>query len=319
MCARTMRIALALLAVCACEDRGGEPRSSLESTWPSDDGRFWTYQLVASLWAGDPGLPDFVLPDEALFPTREEVPPAPTFAVAAAILADLPTREPAEVTEHSYALHFLGSALTPSGGTAQNLVESVDGVPVLAAAAAAHPLLARLARARPDLQPALAGLEVAAPTLTSVRSLILHGGVWEKTASYIGTYGVVDLDLAWKYLEAELTPGHEFAFQLVKPLADDVFLHARVMGRVTVENDAGRFEQALDVVYVIDYGVSEAVNSDGKMLGFFRASSIGRIVYADGVGPVLAEERGLYFAGSDEAALPLDILAIDLVATGSTR
>ena len=130
----------------------------------------------------------------------------------------------------------------------------------------ANPLLQRLAAARPDLRAILlkSGIKLEDQSLES--PLVLHGGSWEKTEAWIGTYGDLYLDLPWKYLEADLGRGHQFTFHLVRNLAPDVFLHAKVVGtpRIPVGSDDSQF--ALEVVYIIDYGISEVVTSGGESL-----------------------------------------------------
>jgi hypothetical protein len=223
---------------------------------------------------------------------------------------------------------------TGSGAVGQNLVEFVDGQPVTEAERLASSLgvssgfLAQLGRARPDLRLRLAEAAKARGFAASVvdsfdiipfTPMFLSGGTWEKGDTWIGLYGDLDLDLAWKYLESDLEPGHEFTLQLVKSLADDVFLHARVNRRVRVRTGQATYTDALEVVYLVDYGITTLIGPLGQTLGFTRPFSLATVVYAPLAGPVWNEERALYHVGNTEPSEPLETLLLDLQERGRTR
>ena len=81
--------------------------------------------------------------------------------------------------------------------------------------------------------------------------------------------------------------------QLVPELASDVFLRARVLGTGTIDTPAGRYTNAIEVFYVIDYGESEATDESGNALGIQHSLGYGSVHYVPGVGPVASYERVL--------------------------
>jgi hypothetical protein len=145
---------------------------------------------------------------------------------------------------------------------------------------------------------------------------MLHGGAWERTPWEIGTYGDLDDQLAWLYLDANLQPRAEFEFQLIPSLADDVFLLCRILGRRTIETQIGRLRGALDCLYVVDYGV--AVVFDQEPVGYFRLVDYGIVTYVPDVGPVQCLERRFEVPGT----LPSDPIRragdtwLDIIDTG---
>ena len=206
-----------------------------------------------------------------------------------------PRGAPISSEDALYTLQFAGTITTVSGAKGQNLVSSLDGgpMPVQAAGSArADRFLARVAAVRPDLRQRIEA-RIGHTVIDAIDPLplFLAAGAWQKTVDWIGKYADLNTDLAWLYLENNLTPGHSFTLQLVPELADDVFLHGRVLGAVTVETEAGTYEDALEVVYQIDYGVSQAADIDGSVVGYVRIFDVARVIYAAGVGPVESEER----------------------------
>src|SRR5262245_18384792 len=79
--------------------------------------------------------------------------------------------------------------------------------------------------------------------------------------------------------------------QLVPSIADDVFLHARVLGARTVSVPSGTYQQVLDVLYAIYFGVVAIVDDTQHTLGYVRLYDYGSIAYAADVGPVESVER----------------------------
>ncbi len=73
---------------------------------------------------------------------------------------------------------------------------------------------------------------------------------------------------------------------------------------------------ALEVVYIIDYGISEVVTSVGETLYYFRPYSLGRVFYVPNVGPVQSEERGVYFVGEASPERPVMSQTLLLRETG---
>jgi hypothetical protein len=162
--------------------------------------------------------------------------------------------------------------------------------------------------ARPDLAakiaarwPAAIRTESAAAAASVHPPTFLFGYAWEKTSEYIGSYGDLNTELAWKYLEANLRPGSSFTMQLIPDLTDNVFLHARVLREHTSITDAGAFRRALQVLYLVDFGVSFGTDVGGNVTGYYRVYSYGTVDYVPGVGPVASYERAYVSPG-----LPLD-------------
>jgi hypothetical protein len=213
----------------ACDDETspGTP-ITLETIWPNENQRTWEFTSTRTTFEG------FSFADtSALYANKEDVPPAPSIQDILPLIDHPPLPDSMTSETGDWALSFQDSITTQSGVTAQNLVELPGGIPSPKAfrTAGEQPsaLLAHVLRARPDLRKRILGSRALAEPvdLIDLGPLFLHGGAWEKTANWIGTYGDLDTLLVWKYLEANLTPGHEFVHQLIPAAADDVYLHAR--------------------------------------------------------------------------------------------
>jgi hypothetical protein len=290
-------IGIAIAVVLACDDDPTPPpppAATMDSAWPNADGLEWNYDFTTKGWSDS--TPD------SLYATPEEVPPLPPLQDLAAQLATPIPGSPAAVETAGYVLRFDGTATTASGITGQNLVSEIV-VSADAAASVSHStvFVHRLAAARPDLRARIAATyptqwnQTAGPL--NYEPLFLSGAVYEKTAAHIGAYGDLDSLLAWKWLEPDVSTGREFVHQLVPSLADDVFLHARVLGPRTVTVPSGTYQQVLDVLYAVDYGVSQVVDETQQNLGYTRSYSYGSIAYAADVGPVESVERHEYPEG----------------------
>lgn len=302
-------------------DGGGDPNSlTMSNCWPNDDGRYWMYATTYRDLVSEPF--DFV--------PRDQVPATVTLAKARQLLHE-PVVPASGGIQYLFGLQFNGMKTTYSGVTAQNLVESLMA-PGMAtgsalAASAEDRLLARIAEVRPDLRARiearrpglLARLQRAGPAsageLLPRGPQLIFGYAWIKAPAYIGTYGDVDTLLAWKFLESDIHPGHQFVHQLVPSLASDVWLRASVERRTSVAVPGGTVTNALEVLYLIDYGVIEAVDNSGNILGSFRAFDYGTVTYAPGVGPAKVYERHMGMAGTTLTHGETD-LALNLQATG---
>ncbi len=302
---------LVLPAGCGDDDPTDPSKThTLANMWPNEDGRFWSFDATTRVWGT--GM-DFETSPEAL--------PLPSLSELAAMSYDRTYPEPSTVSTGTYRLQFTDSITTESGVRRQNLVETLTFEPIvlpLRSARASSAFLRQLAIARPDLRARIAALSPSGVTLGGgdLLSLILHGGAWEKTADWVGTYGDLDQALAWKFLDSDLTTGHEFALQLVPALASDVFLRVRVLGPITVETAAGTYTNAIELFYVIDYGVSEATDENGESLGSFHALGYGSIDFVPGVGPVASYERILSSYGPNGLAPGYGELQYRLRSTG---
>lgn len=291
------------------DPRGG-PRANLRNIWPNEDGRRWSFRIDQREWAGN---------EPRVFATVAEVPPMPSLDDVTALLGNHPIGSNPVAESGGYALRFNGMKTTLSGATGQNLESSFfdladTSARLLADVAGAAPgaetagFIRALGRARPDLREKIerrwpdAARTLTAPAISSVtQPLFLFGNAFVKTRDYIGSYGDLNLDLSWKYLESNLRPGSEFSMQLIPDLADNVFLHVRVLRESTVETAIGSTPHSIDVLYTVDYGVSEVTNELGDPIGWSRYFGYGTITYAPRIGPVASYERPLVQVG-----LPLD-------------
>lgn len=297
-------IAASLLFLTSCTDHSSptapvDPRTAVlfQAMWPHDDGRGWAYRLTSRSWDQSPSV---------LYPNRGDV---PTISLDGAIrlLGVGPTGANLATSTGSYRLQFNGSVTTLSGVSRQNLEATLEqGAAARVAsntasfAQAGSGFLELLRRARPDLArkmgPSTSGVparitSTPAGAATVFLPTLLHGYAWEQTDQWIGTYGDLNQGIAWIFLTPDLRPGSGFTLQLVPDLADDVFLHARVLGWKSVVTDAGMFRRALDVAYLVDFGVDEIVDPDGNTLGYTRSSLFGTVDFVVGVGPVRSYER----------------------------
>ena len=299
---RSLRVAAPLFALSVigasllpgCENDPSAPYApvaTLENVWPNDDGRAWTFESTEHRWDSTY--------DPQLYASPQFVPPAPSLDVVEQLVREPPPGN-AQTTQGIYRLQFNGMLTTESGATGQNLVDTYESASAgkTNGPAAARPnaaFLARLLRARPDLANRIAA---AAPwatgdALDQTRFLVafLHGGAWAKSDQWIGSYGDLDTRLAWKYLESNLSRGHEFTHQLVPAIDDDAFLHCRVQRRLTWNTNLGSHRNAIECLYLIDYGVTHATGQDGLPTGYWRDIDYGVVVYAPEVGPVYCYER----------------------------
>lgn len=296
---------------CVCPD-GSQPEPTIQNIWPNTDRTFWTYKVYVDIWQSPTGYCD------SLYETEDEIPPIPTMDEIEDLLENHPIGDSVETIRACYEQEFDGDTVSHSGAAGQNLRETLyplDGPAALSGGGSpSSPFLQHLYIARPDLRralentagPALAGMrEVCEGGACALMSgcfsiecpILLHGYVWEKTDEWIGTYGDVDLLLAWKFLEADLSPGHEFTHQLVPGLADNVFLHCRILGETSIETEALDFEMALECLYLIDYGITWYASIGGEPIGCCRMFDYGTVTYVPEVGPVSSYERLLVPTG----------------------
>jgi len=256
---------------------------SLSEVWPNDDGRSWTYSSVSRTW--DP-------PTLVYFPTVASV-PSVTFDTVAAVFASRPVGANPQVSTTQFVLRFNGTQLLGSGLVAQ-VLEGI--VPPLASGARSY--------APPSLAMGPAGLGIGPPSPSfNGPARFLHPGYWRRNSDWIATHDPVTTDTLpnWKYLEADLSPGHEFVSQIVPNLSPDVLLHARVVRLLTVLTPTGAVARGIEVQYFIDWGISVVTDDNGGFLGFQRPFSCASVQYAPGVGPVSDDERSLLYAGRSRA------------------
>lgn len=288
--------AMLFAVVSGCDDEEittPQPMATLDELWPNDDGHEWFYDLTVHFWSDA---------DADTLYARDDVPPFPPMSKLLERLA-APLPMPLDSTHLlHYRLRFDGMGTTDSGATGQNLMQEViEPQPTKPVARAEH-FLQQLVLARPGLRDQLqaayptVGLDMA--TSYRDRPTFLSGTVaYEKTSEYIGTYGHLDKLLSFKWLEANLSVGHEFTMQLVPSLDFDVFLHVRVLGHRTITVASGTYENAVEVFYAIDFGVSCLVDSGAVEHGCYRPLQFGTIAYAPNVGPIASHERSWFVEG----------------------
>jgi hypothetical protein len=199
-------------------------------------------------------------------------------------------------------MQLAGTAET-AGGTAQVLVAGHGLGPGVAAAPALDPLLRAVWRARPDLRAAIAA-RYANPGVVEEPPawypLLLHGGYFLKDPAKIQMWQPDWNHPTWTYLEDNLTPGATFTQRLVPELADNVYLHGTVEAvDATVTTQAGSYDHAVRMGYVIDYGLSQGTDPDGNPVGSFRSETRGHVHYVPEVGPVELLEDFLPFVEID--------------------
>ena len=267
----------------------GQP--SIENIWPNEDQTAWAFDYT---WDENPYWSIVTYPDSI------DVPPLPDWRKISSLLTT-PLLGDSIITAHgTYRMAFNGMATAGGGVTAQNLEESFEftrsgAAPVAMPVSGEAEFLRRLQIARPDLANKLPGTELApeAAQLVARNPILIHGGVWEKTSSWIGTYGDIDALLAWKFLTDNLRPGSEFTFQLLPSMADNIYLHCRIDRQLTVKTAVGDLKKAIDCLYLVDLGNSQVFNPTGGSQGYARGIIYGRVIYAPSVGPVYCHERPL--------------------------
>lgn len=292
---------------------GGTPSPTMDNLWPNEDGNSWTYDLMTHRGERT---------EWTLYENPGDVPDAPSLDYVEALLG-IPNMGTDPDTMFSvFRLEFDGTCEGDSGATGQCLVETMfdEWDDDIMTVSFDEILFDRLLMARPDLEDKIrniGGMERIAmePGAEIIRfPLILHGGVWEKAEEYIGTYGDVDSLLAWKFLESDISTGHEFTFQLLPSLSSDIFLHCRVISRGTVETQYGTYKNTVECLYLIDHGLSTMVPPEGTR--YYRVFDYGTITYAPGIGPISSFEKMLIDAAAPDGPGYGDFY-LELIGTGS--
>jgi hypothetical protein len=265
---------------------------------------------VENVWPDSNGPP-------GLFETEEEVPPAPSLDEIRHLLQPYNDGDEVSTTRGVFRLVFDGQMTTQSGAEGQLLRETTyceySTNPVRKDVS--DGFLARLLQVRPDLREKAASLGLV-PSDRSYSAqnpvdcdfyyaqFYLHGYAWEKTQDHIGTYGDLDLLIAWKFLDKDLSVGHGFTHQLVPELTDDVFLNARVVAHRSMKTELGEFDNCVECIYMVDYGVSIATDETGHERGYWRSFDFASVVYAPDVGPIYCYERHPPLAPADAVLDP---------------
>lgn len=272
--------ALVLLPTAGCDrDSSGppeeiQPTTNLDTLWPNEDGRHWVYRLTQRQWAVE----------ESLFPD----PFVLTVDDIDSVLAVTPDPDAIE-TRGAWMLKFDGMLTTQSDVTAQALVETLFGdVGYTKQLPVSETTAERRAR---RLWPWTADSAYKALPAPLQPPFMLYGYAWEKTAEWIGQYGDVDTDLAWKYLEADVSVGHAFRFQLVPSLSDQVYLDSKIARKRTADTPLGHFKAVREVHYLLDRGVVTLTDESGNETYSGPSYMVCTIFFATAVGPIYAIER----------------------------
>jgi hypothetical protein len=320
---RTCAGAIALLLLCitaflnlsGCGSESCGPETcrceiTLDSTWPNDDGRGWEYEYTWRTW------------DDTchIYSSIDDVPPAPSLDRIESILDSYPIGPSVTTRVGTYKMRFSGDSTTMSGATAQALRDTAYFPErMFAAAAAAISTRAFLAahvtgRSAGAGTASLGDAHRLSDLLLTPYPILIHGGAWEKTEEYIGTYGDVHTDLAWKFLTADLCAGSEFSFDIQIPETEGVSAQCRVLGVRSVVTEMGTFTNGLDCMYLVDLGVMTYGGEHGTT-GYARHITYGRVVYVPDVGPVYSYERFLVCV-ADNLSLGAGDMELSLVSTG---
>ena len=263
-----------------CPDTG-TPAPTMANIWPHADGTAWTFDGVYRESTVPTPVKDY----------GTEIPPMDD--LHAALGEPLPGVVTME-EDGLYRFAFDGETTTLSGATGQKVVETMFAAPP---EDGPDPLLALIARARPDLRPALAaryGIGTKDFSEVPGSPYFLGGYCFSaEEEGYFG-YGDVDQNHSWVYLEGDLSVGSEFSLQLVPALTDGVWLYGRVwsLGDRTVNGID--YENVLEVMYVIDLGESMVTDEQGNLLGTSHPYMYGNSFFVPEVGPVEGTERRVF-------------------------
>ncbi len=278
------------------------PKPTLENIWPNDDQRFWEYEYTLRGWGG--GFCD------TLYDTEEEVPPVPSFDYVEDLLDNHPIGDDVNIDIGLYRMRFDGDSTNPSGVTAQALKDTLylEGIAVSQDQGLGRRdiILGRIkanGSSMPDgsmwadFLDGYSNME----QFIDPRPYLIHGGIWEKNDEWIGTYCYIDTNLCWKFLEEDLAPGNEFTHQLIPALTDDTFLHCKVLRMTNIRMDGHVYPNALECVYILEYGPFAFRTPSGDPYGWCRLYDYGVVIYAPTVGPIYSYERVLVEAGDGES------------------
>lgn len=274
-----------LIPLTACNDDDecptcpdATPQPTMANIWPHEDGTAWTFE-------GEARRSEVPIPTKAAeLPTMEDLHEALSEPLPGIVT---------DVLEGLYKIEFDGMITTQSGATGQNMVETM----FVEADDSPDPLLALVARARPDLRPAIAArYGVGAKEYTRVVASPYFLGGYCFSAEENGYYGYGDVDQnhSWVYLEGDVAVGTEFSLQLVPALAGDVWLYGEVwsLGDRTV--NGVDYENVLEVMYLVDLGEAQVTDESGTTIGTHHPYIYGNSFFVPELGPVAGVERRVF-------------------------
>ena len=191
-----------------------------------------------------------------------------------------PGAEPSDACLSNFQLSFNGTITTSSGVTAQRLAECFD-------------------------PPMPAGWGSPA---------FLRGCAWACSGEWIGSYGDVNQELAWKFLDADLKPGHHFTHQIASDIDFELLLHGWIRPYRDVELDGTTYKGCVEVLYALDFANQPYTSEGGEASGYLHLYDLGVVLYAPGVGPIFCRERRRYVQGLNTMGESrLELLEIELI------
>jgi hypothetical protein len=305
-----------MLAGCGSESCGPQPCQcgiTLENIWPNDDGRGWEYEYTWRTW------------DDTCeaYTNLDDVPPAPSLDYIENLLGRHPIGEDVTTRVGSYAMWFDGDSTTMSGVTAQALRDSAyfpEGHTALSAGAAStRAFLEAYVAGRFPQPDDTFGTQtgVVSDIVLTPTPILVHGGAWEKTDEYIGTYGDYDAQLAWKYLDASLCPDSDFSFNITGAAGNGLVVRCRVLGETSIQTEMGVFQNGLNCLYVVDLGVMAYDGAHGS-IQYRRHITYGNVIYVPDVGPVYSYER-FFVCVRDTLSRGAGDMTLSLMSTGTDR
>lgn len=267
-----------------CPPPAGAPQPTMANIWPHADGTAWTYDIE---YRELTPLPTVDV-KEGEIPTMEEL----HAALQAPLEGEIVTEE-----DGLYRLAFDGMVTTESGAEGQNVVETfyteLYGEVKNSGQGGADPFFAAIARSRPDLREALitrCGFDEK--YLETISPPMFMGG-YAFSAEDEGYYSFGDLDQnhSWVYLEGDLSVGSEFSMQLVPMLADDIWLYGRIWS-VQDRTIGGKLvENVLECMYLIDMGEAAVTDEGGNVIGTYYPYFYGVTFFGPEIGPLAGIER----------------------------
>ena len=255
-----MRTFAALCALCATLALGNLAHAqifNLEGLWPQQDGASWTFQGT---------LDQYEMPSESF---------------TARLIID-------------------GTVDLAGGITAFNVIGRIDGLtaaPDDGTPAGLPSLLRTLWTLRPELRSELESryahaLRVPAQAPEWPLELLqpaeaANGLGLYTSATALGSWRDAIAGWSWWYVTDALSVGSEWTLQLIPDIANDVFLHGRVVDQFTQIDVGGQtFTNVLVMEYRVDFGELTISDESGQLIGTARAETTGRISFGMDVGPL---------------------------------
>ena len=304
-------LAITLLVAACDDDVTSPPLGSLSRLWPDDEGRGWNYTGSWSYWDSD------MLDSAYVFDHADDVPDFPGWETILAYLDDVPTRPVTDGGTYSYELRFEGTLNVTPSLAVRNLQMTYDGMDLVFCGEDTSVVPAsflKLMGSVPDLQRRMSRI-LGTNSFGWPPNNLIHGGPFERTADWLGTYACIDSLPFWTFLEGDVRPGATFTKQLFRSSIEGIYLHGRVRGQTSIDTPAGRFD-AVEVDYAVDYGILEYTDAGNtEPWGYGRVLLLGKVFYAIDVGPVASVEWNVVPVGENGLGVGIGTVTLDLVST----